>query len=224
MAQQLNLFDPRFGPVVRRFTARQGLVAVVLAVGSLVAAGQALQVLADRAAQQAQALDQANAPLRAQLLAAAKQPGAAAPDTDAELARLRALEAGQRRIRAALDAGVAGAREGHAEYLAALARQANGQVWITGLQVAEGGATLDLQGRMLDPGALPDYLRRLNHEPRFRGRPFAQLALQTITPGEGQTGYSEFNLRAHAYTGTAGGLPLPAAPTAPGAPSPESTR
>jgi hypothetical protein len=55
---------------------------------------------------------------------------------------------------------------------------------------------------MLEPGALTHYLRRLNREDRFRGRPFAQLRLGAKTdagangPAQGQQAFTEFTLRA----------------------------
>lgn len=200
MAQQLNLFDQRFAPQSQRYSARHGLLAMVLTLGLTMAGAQLLQASARRSVADAQALEAANAPLRQQLLQAARQPNVnKGPDAELELAQLRALESSQRRIRAALEAGVAGTREGHAGYLAALARQANGQVWITGFQVTEGGGQIDLEGRMLDSAALTDYLRRLNSEARFRGRPFSQLSLHTAQDGNGGAlPYTEFTLRAHA--------------------------
>ena len=113
----------------------------------------------------------------------------------AELARLRAAEATQRRVRAALEAGAAGAREGHAEALLALARQASGRVWITGLGVSDDGSAIDLEGRMTDSSVLTDYLRRLNDEPRFKGRPFAQLTLRGVDTNGNALPYTEFALR-----------------------------
>lgn len=198
MAQQLNLHHARFGPQRQHFTARQGLALMVIALGAAVLLSQLLQWQSRVAGREAQAVEAGNQPLREQLLARAKQPGTGADDSQAELAQLQTLDVSQRRIRAALDAGLAGSREGHADYLVALARQATGQLWITGFTVTEGGAALVLEGRMADADALTDYLRRLNAEPRFRGRPFAQLTLQAVTGPGGHHAYTEFTLRAAA--------------------------
>jgi len=204
MAQQLNLFDARFAPQRLRFSALHGglVLAGVLVAGW--AGAQALHWAADSARAEAQALQAAAAPLRAQVaqLQAARSAG-----PDAELARLRALDASQRRVRAALDAGAAGVRDGHAGLLMALARQASGQLWITGLAVSDDGQAIDLEGRMTDSSVLADYLRRLNDEPRFKGRPFAQLTLKAAGNGGERLPYTEFSLRsapagAAAATGT----------------------
>ena len=192
MAQQLNLFDARFAPAQLRFSARHG--GLILA-GVLVGAwglAQGLQWAGGQAQAEAAAIQAGMAPLRAQLGsdAAGRDGGAAA-----ELARLRAAEATQRRVRAALEAGAAGAREGHADVLLALARQASGRLWITGLGVSDDGSAIDLEGRMTDSSVLTDYLRRLNDEPRFKGRPFAQLTLRAVDNNGGALPYTEFALR-----------------------------
>jgi len=204
MAQQLNLYDRRFDPRPPRWSARQGTLAVAgcLGLGGLGAA--ALHWAAHAAQSEAVRIEAGHQPLRQQLLAQARsQPAQHGGDLEAELARLKDLEAGQRRIRAALDAGVAGARDGHADYLVSLARQASSQVWITGFSVSEGGETLVLEGRMTDASALTDYLRSLNAEPRLRGRPFAQFSLQSVAGADGTPLYTEFTLRATAPTPSA---------------------
>lgn len=192
MAQQLNLFDPRFAPTRQLFSARHAGLALagVLVLPWCVAQG--LHWAADRAQDDALTIQAGMAPLRAQVgtLGAQRDPGAAA-----ELVRLQAADAIQRRVRAALDAGAAGGREGHAEVLLALARQASGQLWITGLGVSDDGAAIDLEGRMTDSSVLTDYLRRLNAEPRFNGRPFAQLTLRGVDSNGAALPYTEFALR-----------------------------
>lgn len=192
MAQQLNLYDPRFAPVRQRWSARQGL----LAVGAVLALGWGGQFALDQAAQaergKARGIAQATLPLKAQ---AEALKAATDPAGDAELRRLQQVVQGQARVRQALDSGAAGVREGHADTLMALARQATGQVWLTGLSVAEGSGAIDLEGRMTDPRHLADYLRRLNAEPRFRGRPFAQLQLSASDANGEPLPYTEFVLR-----------------------------
>jgi hypothetical protein len=192
MAQQLNLFDARFAPAQLRFSARHGgLILAAVLVGAWGLA-QGLHWAGGRAQAEAATIQAGMAPLRTQLGSdAAGRDGGAAD----ELARLRAAEATQRRVRAALEAGAAGAREGHADVLLALARQASGRLWITGLGVSDDGGAIDLEGRMTDSSVLTDYLRRLNDEPRFKGRPFAQLTLRAVDNSGGALPYTEFALR-----------------------------
>lgn len=198
MTQQINLFDARFAPQRLRFSALHGaaLCAGVLVLSAL--AAQGLHLAAGRARADAQATQAGLAPLRAEADAlSARQP----VGMDGELARLRAVEAGQRQVRAALEAGAAGVREGHAGLLMALARQASGQLWITGVTVSDDGAAIDLEGRMTDSSVLADYLRRLNDEPRFRGRPFAQLTLKSAGSNGERLPWTEFMLRSTPASG-----------------------
>ena len=193
MAQQLNLLDARFAPQPQRYSAKHGLLAMAAVLALSAAGTQAMGWLADRALADRQAIDAQMAPLKARRLAISNSPDAAlAPE--AELAQLRLLEAGHRRIAAALDAGVAGAREGHADYLEALARRASPALWITAFSVAEDSGAIELAGRMTDAGVLTDYLRSLNAEPRFKGRPFAQLSLKSMDSQGVALPYTEFSL------------------------------
>ena len=195
MAQQLNLFDPRFAPRALRFSAQQGLLAVagILLLTLLVSAGLRWVSEQSAAAGRKAAADQA--PLRAALAALGTS---ATTGARSELQQLQSLDAGQRRIRSALEGGAAGVREGHADYLLALARQASGTLWITGFSVSEDGNAVELDGRMTDTAQFTDYLRRLNAEPRFKGRPFAQLNLKATDASGAALPYTEFSLRSSA--------------------------
>ena len=195
MAQQLNLLDARFSPQPKRYSARQGLRAMAVVLVFCAAGTQTLRWSTGRALAESRALERQMAPLKAQrqILGAAANP---APE--AELAQLRQLEAGHRRIAAALDGGVAGTREGHADYLEALARRASAALWITGFAVAEDGGAIELTGRMADASVLTDYLRSLNAEPRFKGRPFAQLSLKSVDKNGVALPYTEFALLSRA--------------------------
>lgn len=192
MAQQLNLFDVRFAPRRQRCSARQASLALASLLVLAWGGAQALLWAAGQAQGEAQQIQAGMSPLRAQVSAlSARQTGGAAT----ELARLQALDTSQRRVRAALEAGAAGAREGHADLLLALARQAAGPLWITGLAVSDDGGAIVLEGRMRDSAVLADYLRRLNAEPRFKGRPFAQLTLNAVDNNGAALPYTEFALR-----------------------------
>ena len=202
MAQQLNLFDARFAPQGLRLSAQHGLVVVLALLGLTAGAAQGLQWVAAKANGQAGQLEVLTAPLQARQQALMVPGGANGVAT--EIAQLRNLEAGQRRISQALSAGLAGAREGPSDYLMALARRASGALWITGFAVDDAGA-IALEGRMTDSAVLTNYLKSLNNEPRFKGRPFAQLSLQSLDAAGVATPYTEFTLRS-AAVGSASGL------------------
>jgi Tfp pilus assembly protein PilN len=195
MTQQLNLLDPRFAPRSLRFSAQQGLLAVGAALLLSMLAAGGLRWAGERAVAAGHQADTEQAPLRARVAALGASAGGGA---GAELQQLQTLDAGQRRIRAALEGGAAGVREGHADYLLALARQASGAVWITGFSVSDDGSAIELEGRMTDTAQLTDYLRRLNAEPRFKGRPFAQLNLKAGDANGGAMPHTEFALRSTA--------------------------
>ena len=218
MAQQLNLFDARFAPQPQRFSARQGALAMLAMLATSGVAAGGLRWAAARAADESRDIERQTAPLRSQRQALAENTqdrspdatdmaGKAKPRTSAsgallgarsvpaqELAQLRAMDAGQRRITTALNAGIAGASEGHAEYLEALARRASPMLWITGFSMADDGSSIELAGRMTDASAITDYLRSLNAEPRFKGRPFAQLSLKSVDSAGSGAAYTEFLL------------------------------
>ena len=202
MAQQINLLDARFAPQGLRLSAQHGLVAVLALLGLTAGGAQGLQWAAAKATGQAGQLELITAPLHARQQALMGPGGA--NSAASEIAQLRHLETGQRRISQALNTGLAGAREGPSDYLVALARRASGALWITGFAVDDGGA-IALEGRMTDSAVLTNYLKSLNNEPRFKGRPFAQLSLQALDAAGVATPYTEFTLRS-AASGPAAGL------------------
>lgn len=201
MAQQINLIDLRLMPRTVQFGGRHALYGVLGVLGAGTVAAVALQVLTQQAGAETKQLQQRVASLQA----AASAPAPARNSLQPELEQLRQTEAGQRRIQAALEAGIAGDREGPGDYFRALARQAQANVWITGFSVADNGSALEIEGRMAETDQLPAYLRKLNVEPRFKGRSFAQLALNGVDKTSGAAlPYTEFALRTRPMSGSSG--------------------
>ena len=200
MAQHLNLLDPRLVPRAVPCSAAQALAAMaVVALGSG-ATAFGLQHVADQERGQ-------RAAVPAPALAASAPAELAA--MQAELTQLREFEAAQQRVVAALRNHVGATQPDYSAVFEALARHAGGALWITGFAVSAGGDAVELDGRMLDAAALPPYLRRLNQEPPFAGRPFAQLQLSTVESTEGAdagTRVTAFALRSQPATATPGGL------------------
>ena len=200
MPQQINLLDASFKRKRETLGSITLLILLAATLGLAGAATLTLRTLSARAAAQAGAVEQELAALQARVAATR---GSGSTQLAAELARLRTLDAGQRRIRSAIDAGQAGGSQGHSEYLLALSRQSQSGLWLTGFNIAADGRSLELSGRMTDPRQLPGYLRRLNTEPLFKGREFAQLSLKTVEAGtttdaaaQNAAGYADFSLRA----------------------------
>jgi Tfp pilus assembly protein PilN len=194
MSQQINLMHAGLLRRSEPFNSAQAGLAVAAA-ALLTAAGACfLQLQTARAAERAALLEADFTALQARAADLGKDPGNTGKA--AELQRLRQAEASQRQLRSAIDSGWVGRTQGYAEYFTALSRQSQPTLWITGFGVAADGVALELQGRMADPRLLPDYLRRLNAEPLFKGREFAQLSVKAVdASAAGPGGYTEFALR-----------------------------
>lgn len=199
MAQQINLYDDALRPRRVAFGASHALAAAGTTLALTGVLAVVLGQLAQHSQQRAQAATTATAPLQQQVLAAAQAASATAPDqVQGEITRLRRFEAAQQRVAGLLDGGTLGSRQGPSETFLALARQAHPSLWITGVTLSDDGRHLDLEGRMTDAGVLPDYLRRLQREPLFQQRAFAQLRLAAVEPAAGAVAalpYTEFTLR-----------------------------
>ena len=202
MSQQINLLNP----ALRR--SRDWLAAKPLAL----AAGAALAVVVAIAATlriQPDGLERAAAAQSAQLkavqdrlIAAAKEVAARKPNDrlQADLANARVQLQGRQAIMAVLQGGAIGSSSGFADYLRGFARQLPSGLWLTGFAIGAGGSEMEIRGRMLDPAALPEYIRRLNAEPAFQGRSFAALNIRRPQPEAGARtaaapNYVEFELK-----------------------------
>lgn len=165
--QHLNLYDQTLRPPKVWLTPLRLLLALALVLVLMALAGAWLR--RDAAHWQAEAAAR-QAELQ-QLTASVLPPQAA----DAELPGLRQQLAQARQLAQAMAAG--GPRELPAEVLRALALAAPGDVWITAATWQAEPRQLALEGGLLDPNRLPDYLRRLERQPVFEGQTFAQLQL-----------------------------------------------
>ena len=195
MAQQINLYDPALRPQRDAFTAQSSLLWAVGAALLASALAWGLHWSTPSNLPLLTATSASTAPASAASAAAAPLSAAAS-----ELQRLRDFEAHQRRVQAAILDGALGARSGHAEYLRALARQAQPQVWLTGFSIKPETNAIEIDGQALDASALPAYLRRLNSEERFKGRPFAHLHIrQTTTEGAAGAQASNGEVAAPSY-------------------------
>lgn len=124
-----------------------------------------------------------------------------------QLEALRETEVRQRGMSEAMTRLTTSSTVPYSEYLMALSRQTPGNLWITGLLILPNGHDLELRGRMINPAVLPDYLARLETEPQFKGRRFAQLQIKALD-NDAQpelAGITEFALRAKLTKGVDGG-------------------
>jgi|GEM_PF-4589613 len=167
--QQLNLYDASLRPPRVWLTPLRLLVAAALVLGLMAAAAAWLRLDAQRWQDQAAAQQAELQQL------AALAPAAAAASDAAALPALRQRLAQAQAMAAAQQAG--GPPAMPAEVLAALAAAAPGDVWLTAASWQSEPRQLALEGGLLDPRRLPDYLRRLERQPVFEGQDFAQLQL-----------------------------------------------
>ncbi len=182
MSAQINLYHPRF--LKQRDVLALGNVAIAAVIVYVVLAavgGWAWQ----HAATRSDAATAAEAQLKsAKERVEAETKAAASRKPDPQLAaELEAAESRLRRrveIAGLLESGAIGSTGGFAEYLRGFARQASEGLWLTGFSIGTGGNDMEIRGSVLDPTALPDYIRRLGAEKAFQGRSFAALTMNRV--------------------------------------------
>lgn len=184
MSAQINLYHPRF--LKQRDLLALDNVAIAAAVLYAV-----LAAVGGWAWQDAAARKEAAAAVEAQLHAAQGQVEDAtkaaairkpSPQVIAELESAESLLRRRSDIARLLESGAVGSTGGFAEYLRGFARQVPEGLWLTGFTIASGGNDMEIRGSMLNPAALPDYIRRLGTEKVFQGRGFAALTMNRADP------------------------------------------
>ncbi len=184
MSAQINLYHPRF--LRQRDLLTLGNVAIAVAVlyGVLALAGAwawrdaaARKDIASGAEAQLKVVkDQVAAETKA---ATTRKPSA---QLTTELERGEAVLRRSGEIARLLESGAVGSTGGFADYLRGFARQVPEGLWLTGFNIGTGGADIEIRGSMFNPGALPDYIRRLGSEKAFQGRSFAALTMNRAEP------------------------------------------
>ena len=184
MSAQINLYHPRFLRQRDVLTLGNVALAVALLYAVLVAA-------AGWTWQDAAARKEAATAAEAQLKAAREQVEVAtkaaatrkpSPQLTAEADGAEALLRRRSEIARLLESGAIGSTGGFTDYLRGFARQAPDGLWLTGFTIGAGGADMEIRGSMLNPAALPDYIRRLGAEKAFQGRSFAALTMNRADP------------------------------------------
>lgn len=180
MSQQINLYDAELLRKREWLTAANlaaGCAVLLLAVGGW---GAAARTQLARLEAESGELAPAVKGLQDQLVALGKQAAGAKPDArlEADLTAARERLRVRREVLAALKKGVGAESPSFAEYLRGFARQAPKGLWLTSFKISDGGASMEIHGRMTDAALLPDYIARLNNEKAFRGRAFAALKIE----------------------------------------------
>ena len=185
MSQQINLYEERLRPSREPLTGRRLALAVVLVLAVMAAWGVVERRAADAAVAQlagAQAEVAASQQKLASLgksLAERKLPDALKAQIDSARARVASHPA----VMTLLDAGHLGNETGFSGVMRGFSHLASNDLWLTGFSVAAGGREIEIRGRLLDAGTLPQYVQRLADEPAFKGLRFAALDLQRESAG-----------------------------------------
>lgn len=182
MSQEINLINPALRPKRDLLAFRTVALAAGVAV-LLISVMYAYARFSAASAQQAQSDIQAQlAILQKEVQASQAALAARVSDPALELEAQRLAAAVKQRgevLQLAENLSAQGSG-GVSEVMRGFSRQRLDGVWLTGFSVGPGG--FDIRGRLLDPSLLPTYIRRLNAEPAFRGRSFAALDMQGVTP------------------------------------------
>lgn len=181
MSQQINLFNPAFEKRKQALSALgllQGLGLVLAASAAVVWFGARQVAALERTAADAKVVLDAREAKRADVFARFPVPGKdpliAGALGQAEADRSALLEAGQ-----ILQGGELGNTHGYADYFRAFARARVNGLWLTGASIAGAGKEIGLQGRVVQPDLLPQYISALSRESALQGKSFARLDMAT---------------------------------------------
>jgi len=204
MSQQINLFNPDFLKQKKVFTAAtMARALVLLLIGSLALVmygRQRVSTLEAEAANGARQLAIKKARQATVLVEFA--PRKKDPKVDADLALAEAEKKSFDDVMQILDGGELGNTQGYSQYFKALARQVNGDLWLTGVTIHGAGNQIGLRGRAMEPSLVPAYISRLTRESSMRGKGFGALQISRATrTTEGSTSvelapFIDFSLQA----------------------------
>lgn len=183
MSQYINLFGPAFRKprlvlTLNRAAMLAGLTAVVMLCMNWYGQQQVDGLRAELAS--AQGLLTAQSTYTDRL----KSEGAQKGNTglSAEVGRLELELKSARDAMSVLESGALGNRNGFADYLKAFSRQSLNGLWLTGFTVG-GAGEVAIQGRVVSPDLLPEYIQKMNSEPALKGRAFSALEMRRPAPG-----------------------------------------
>ena len=186
MSQQINLFNPQFLEKRKYFSALAMTQALgLLVLGMTVFYGFAFwqgRNLARQTGESERVYEQQKQ--RFTKVTAELSPEKREAQLDQDLKSIEAAIAlRQSLLRELGTSGLAGPT-GYSEYLRAFARQTVQGLWLTSIQIAEGGGQLTMSGRALQADLVPVLIGRLKQESVLRGRPLEALAITRSTAGK----------------------------------------
>jgi len=179
VSQQINLFNPLFLEKKKYFSAVTmtqaiGLIVLGMAVFYVFAFWQERN-LARQIGDSGRAYEQQKQQFAK--IAAELSPEKREAQLDQDLKSIEAAIALRRSLMGELGTGGPAGSAGYSEYLRAFARQTVQGLWLTSIQIAEGGGQLTMSGRALQADLVPVLIGRLKQESVLRGRPLEALAI-----------------------------------------------
>ncbi len=204
MSQQINLFNPAFLKQKKVFTAATMARALVLlligSLGVVLYGRQHVAILEGRAEAGAKQLAIKKARQASVMVEFA--PRKNDPKVEADLVQAQAEKKSYDDVMQILEGGELGNTQGYSQYFKALARQVNGDLWLTGITIQGAGNQIGLRGRAMEPSLVPAYIGRLTRESAMRGKGFGALQITRATRAtEGSTSvelapFIDFSLQA----------------------------
>ena len=186
MSQQINLFNPLFLEKKKYFSA----VTMTQAIGLIVLGMTVFYAfafwqdrnLARQIGESGRAYEQQKQQFTR--ITAELSPEKREAQLDQDLKNIEAAIALRRSLMGEFGKGGTAGQGGYSEYLRAFARQTVQGLWLTSIQIAEGGGQLTMSGRALQADLVPVLIGRLKQESVLRGRPLEGLAITRSTAGK----------------------------------------
>ncbi len=187
MSQQINLYQPLFRkPQVLLSAAAMAQMAALSLLILLAVYGFGLW------RQHQQAVELARLEARQQRatqqlgeLVALRLPPAPNPGAEQQVQQLAQVYDHKQQLMTILRDHIHGNTGGFGDYLEGLARQRMEGLWLTEVQIGDGGQRLSLSGLSLTPEQVPRLLARLREAPAFRGKVFQTLEMAQEEDGGG---------------------------------------
>jgi hypothetical protein len=179
MYQQINLYQPIFRKQRQVFSATTLLQALGLVTAALlVIYGYGLVTVRSLEAEVAQ-LETREQALTMQLARIDPELGRGQREQiERELGRLSSKLLEQQQLVEVLREQPLGSTAGFSGYLAAIGRQREPALWLTGIAINGSTGAIELAGRSLAPERVPEFMQRLGREPVLAGQRFDQFEIE----------------------------------------------
>ena len=105
-------------------------------------------------------------------------PNGATSTLEDEVEHLRREKEQKLRVKEMLNGTQLGSIKGFSTYLEGLAQEIIPNVWLTSIEISDGGRKLDIQGSTLDPKLVPRFIQRLSTEQSFAGSEFSTFRMR----------------------------------------------